>query len=120
MKKNASQSYHILREFYGELSDRTCYRLFKQFKSEHFNLEDGKFMQIGRPRKFKNKDLETLLIENSSKTQEEIAKILRVSQRVISHRLKKLGFIRKTGKWVRKLTLVTNKKYVSCVRNNVN
>lgn len=63
-------------------------------------------MEDGRPKKLKNIDLKAILDENSSRTQEEIAKILGVSQQIISHRLKKLGFIRKAGKWVQSTTLV--------------
>lgn len=99
--------------------DRTCYRIFKQFKSGNFDLEDEKYVQMGRPQKFKNEDLTTLLNENSSKNQEEIAKILGVRQRVISYRLKKLGFIRKAGNWVpSSSTSVSNKKNDFHVRIN--
>lgn len=113
MNKKPCESYDILRKFYdyGQIpSDRTCYRMFEMFKSGNFDLEDEKYMQVGRPKKFKDEDLKTLLNENSSKTQEEIAKILGVRQRVISYRLKKLGFIRKDGNWVPLSASVSTKK----------
>lgn len=102
LNKKCSESYKILRDFYHPQhpSDRTCYRIFEQFKKGHFDLENEKFVQKGRPKKFKDEDLKTLLKENSRKTQREIANILGVRQRVVSHRLKNLGFIRKYGNWV--------------------
>lgn len=108
--EKCSESYSILSRIYGQRakipSDRTCYRLFKQFKSENFALEVEKYSQVGRPKKFEDDDLKRLLNENSSKTQEEMAKILGVRQRVISHRLKKLGFIRKAGNWVQRINVI--------------
>lgn len=112
MNEKSSESYYILLRCYGKQvpSDRTCYRMFKWFKSGNVDLEDEKYVQVGRPKKFKDEDLKTLLNENSSKTQEEIARILGVRQRVISYRLKKLGFIRKAGNWVpTSASVLTNK-----------
>lgn len=65
---------------------------------------------MGRQKKFKNVDLKTILNENSSKTQKEIAQILGVRQQIISYRLKKLGVIRKAGQWIQSSTAVLNKK----------
>lgn len=110
MKKNASETLVILKELYGEqaLTERTCHKWFKQFGSGNFNLEDAD--RIGAPKKFKDKDLKRLLRENSSVTQEELAKTFGVHQQTISCRLQRIGMIRKGGKWV-------HESQQECVKN---
>lgn len=98
MKKNATESYIILERIHGidqVLAERTCH---KRFKSGNFNLEDSK--PIDSSKMFEDYVLIELLNENPSRTQKEIAKILRVSQQAISYRLKVLGITRKDGKWI--------------------
>lgn len=100
MKENASESHSQLEDAYGlrVLSERTCRKWFKRFKSGNFNLEDGG--PIAPPKKFEDEDLKTLLGENSSVTQEELAKTFGVTQQTISQRLKAMGIIRKEGNWI--------------------
>ena len=100
MKKTAAESDHILVEFYGEhaLAERTFQKWFARFKSGDFCLEDEE--RPGQPKKFKDKELETLLDEDCCQTQEELAESLGVTQAAISKRLKAAGYIQKQGNWV--------------------
>ncbi|UYV71019.1 hypothetical protein LAZ67_8001425 [Cordylochernes scorpioides] len=54
----------------------------------------------GRPIKFEDAELEALLDEDSSQTQEELAETLAVTQQAISNRLKVMGMVQKQGNWV--------------------
>lgn len=100
MKKKASESHRILVEVYGDraLAERTCQKWFARFKSGNFDLEDE--ARPGAPLKFEDAELETLLNEDASQTQTELAESLGVTQPAICHRLKAMGMIRKVGNWV--------------------
>ncbi|UYV70361.1 hypothetical protein LAZ67_7002670 [Cordylochernes scorpioides] len=54
----------------------------------------------GRPIKFEDAELEALLDEDSSQTQEERSETLGVTQQAISNRLKVMGMVQKQGNWV--------------------
>ncbi|UYV78856.1 RUVBL1 [Cordylochernes scorpioides] len=54
----------------------------------------------GRPIKFEDAELEALLDEDSSQTQEELAETLGVTQQAILNRLKVMGMVQKQGNWV--------------------
>jgi len=49
------------------------------------------------PKKFEDKDLEALLEDDRSQTQEELAQSLGVTQQAISVRLRVMGMIQKQG-----------------------
>lgn len=100
MKKKAAESHRILVEVYGDhaLAERTCQKWFARFKSGNFDLEDEE--RPGQPKKFEDEELEALLDEDPSQTQEELANTLGVAQQTISDRLKAMGMIRKVGHWV--------------------
>ncbi|GBP12133.1 AP-3 complex subunit mu-1 [Eumeta japonica] len=54
----------------------------------------------GRPKNYKDAELEELLKEDLSQTQKELALTLEVTQQAVSHRLKSLEMIHKHGNWV--------------------
>ena len=87
-------------EVYGEhaLAERKCQKWFAGFKSDDFGLEDEE--RLGQPKKFEDKELEALLDEDCSQTQEELAESLGVTQAAISKRLKAAGYIQKQRNWV--------------------
>jgi len=68
------------------------------FKDGDFSIEDKP--RSGQPQKFEDKELEALLEENQSQTQEELAESLGVTQQVFSVRLRATGMIQKQGNWV--------------------
>ena len=100
MKKTAAESHRILVEVYGEYApaERTCQKWFARFQSGNFGLEDEE--RPGQPKKFEDEELEALLDEDCSQTQEELAEYLGVTQAAISKRLKAAGYIQKQGNWV--------------------
>ena len=53
----------------------------------------------GRPQKCKDKQLQELLDDDPTQTQQQLAKALNVSQETISRRLRAVGKIYKLGKW---------------------
>ena len=100
MKKTAAESHCILVKVYAEhaLAERTCQKWFGRFKSGDFGLEDEE--RPGRPKKFQDEELESLLDEDCCQTQEELAGSLGVTQAAILKRLKAAGYIQKQGNWV--------------------
>lgn len=102
LKKTAAESHRMLVEAYGEhaLGKTQCFEWFKKFKSGDFdvrNEERGK-----PPKKFEDKDLQALLDEDDTQTQQELAEQLNVTQKAVSLRLKAMGKIQKVGKWVKR------------------
>ncbi|UYV83678.1 SETMAR [Cordylochernes scorpioides] len=87
-------------EAYGKhaLSIKSCEYWFRRFKSGDFDTRDKE--RGGRPIKFEDAELEALLDEDSSQTQEELAETLGVTQQAISNRLKVMGMVQKQGNWV--------------------
>ncbi|XP_018366331.1 PREDICTED: A disintegrin and metalloproteinase with thrombospondin motifs 9-like [Trachymyrmex cornetzi] len=85
----------MLVEAYGEhaLGKTQCFEWFKKFKSGNFdvrNEERGK-----PPKKFADNELQALLDEDDTQTQQELADQLNVTQKAISIRLKTMGKIQK-------------------------
>jgi [histone H3]-lysine36 N-dimethyltransferase SETMAR len=100
LKKNASQSHHLLLEAYPEYapSIRTCQEWFAKFNSGNFDIEDK--ARPGQPKKFEDEELEALLDEDSTRTLKELAEVLGVAHATVSTRLYALGMIQKQGNWV--------------------
>lgn len=100
LKKTAAEAHRMLVEAYGEHapSERTCERWFSRFKSGDFSTEDKE--RPGQPKKFEDAELEALLDEDSSQTQDELARALNVDRSTVGYRLRALGFIRKLSNWV--------------------
>lgn len=100
LKKTAAESHRMLVEAYGEhaLGETQCKVWFRKFRSGDFDVRNE---ERGRPpKKFEDAELEELLDQDPSQTQDELAKILGVTQQAISNRLKAMGMIRKVGHWV--------------------
>ncbi|UYV74015.1 hypothetical protein LAZ67_11001841 [Cordylochernes scorpioides] len=99
-KRSATEAHRMLEEVYGDhaLSKSQCYRWFKKFQSGDFKLDNeprGK-----PPQKFEEAELQALLDEDSTQTQEKLAKQLQVSQGAVSLRLNSLGMTQKLFRWV--------------------
>ena len=71
---------------------------FCRFKDGDFDVDDRPCE--GRPKNFKDAELEALLDEDRCQTQEELASELGVIRQAISKRLHALGMIQKQGTWV--------------------
>lgn len=100
MKKTAAESHRILEEVYGEhaLAEATCREWFRRFKSGDYDVEDKE--RPGRPQKFEDEELESLLDEDPCQTLKELATSLNVTQAAVSLRLKAMGMIQKHGNWL--------------------
>lgn len=94
------ESHRLLVETYGEHapSIRTCETWFRQFKSGDINVKDS--ARSGRPQKCEDEQLQALLDDDPTQTQQQLEKALNVSQETISRRLRAMGKIHKLGKWV--------------------
>jgi len=99
-KKSAAEAHRMLVEVYGDNAptDKSCREWFRRFKNDDFSVEDKP--RSGQPKKFEDKELEALLDEDPSQTQEELAESLGVTQATVSVRLKSMGMILKQGNWV--------------------
>ena len=74
----------MLVEVYGTASiDKSCHReWFRRFKDGDFKDEVEEKLRSGQPKKFEDKELEALLEEDQSQTQEELAKSLGIIQQI--------------------------------------
>jgi len=100
LKKRAAEAHRLLVETYGEYAPviRTCETWFRQFKSGDFDLKDKE--HPGAAKRFEDEDLQVLLDEDPTQSQQILAEKLNVSRVAICQRLKALGKIQKYGKWV--------------------
>lgn len=98
--KKAVECHRLLEETYGEHapSIRTCETWFRHFKQGDFDVKDS--ARSGRPQKCEDKELQALLDDDPTQTQQQLAIALNVSQETISRRLRSMGKIHKLGKWV--------------------
>ncbi|EFN88155.1 Histone-lysine N-methyltransferase SETMAR, partial [Harpegnathos saltator] len=100
LEEKAAEAHRMLVEVYGDAAptDKSCREWFRRFKDGDFSVEDKP--RSGQPKKFEDKELEALLEEDQSQTQEELADSLGVTQQAVSVRLRDMGIIRKQGNWV--------------------
>lgn len=98
--KKAVESHQLLLDVYGEHAPslRTCETWFRKFKSGDFDVKDAE--RSGRPKSFEDAELQALLDEDDTQTQQQLAEQLNVNQEAISKRLHAMGKIHKAGKWV--------------------
>ena len=82
-KKSAAEAHRMLVEVYGDTAptDKSCREWFRRFKDGDFSVEDKP--RSGQPKKFEDKELEALLEEDQSQTQEELAKLLGVTKQAV-------------------------------------
>ena len=94
-KKSASEAYRILVKTYDnhDLLKTTCRDWFRCFKNNDFDVGDKECS--GAPKKFKDKELEALIHEDSCQAQAELAESLEVDHTTVSKCLKALGMIQK-------------------------
>ena len=106
-KENAVKAHRLLVETYGEHASviRTCETWFRQFKSGDFDLTDNE--HPGAAKMFEDEELQTLLDEDPTQSQQQLAQILNVTRGAICQRLKAMGKIQKYGKYFRENTLGT-------------
>ena len=78
-KKKTVESHRVLVETYGEHapSIRTCETWFRQFKRGDFNVKDS--ARCGRPKNCDDEQLQALLDDYPTQTQQQLAKALNVS-----------------------------------------
>jgi len=88
LKKNAAESQRMLEEAYGDHAPSlaTCKRWFQRFKNNDFDVRNE---ERGRPlKKFEDTELQEILDEDDTLSQQEMAEMLNVDQATISRRLK--------------------------------
>ena len=75
-----------------------CERSFRRFKNGDFDVADK---EHGKPpKKYQDVELQALLNADDSQTQKQLPQQLGVSQQAVSNRLREMGKIQKTGRWV--------------------
>ena len=100
LKKSAIEAHRLLEEAYGEyaLSLASCKNWFVKFREGNFDLTDHQ--RENRPKQFEDAELQVLLDDDPTQSQEQLAQQLGVTQQAISLRLRAMGKIQKIGKWV--------------------
>jgi [histone H3]-lysine36 N-dimethyltransferase SETMAR len=96
---NATEAHQMLVKAYHDnaLSIRSCQLWFERFKMGDYDVDDK---DHGKPPKsFQNHELQSLLDEDDTQTQLQLANSLNVTQQTISNRLCEMGKILKEGKW---------------------
>ena len=99
-KKSAVEAHQEISKIYGESAPalRTCQYWFQRFKAGNFSVEDEE--RSGRPENFEDKELQALLDEDPTQSENQLAQALGVDRSTVSRRLKKMGKILKESKWV--------------------
>jgi len=98
LKKTAAESHRMLVEAYGEhaLGKSQCFEWFKKFKSGDFNVRNE---ERGKPpKKFEDSELQALLDEDDTQTQQQLADQLNVTREPSPFEIQRK--IQKMGKWV--------------------
>ena len=116
-KEGAADAHRILVEVYGDNAptNKSCREWFRSFKNGDFSVEDKPC--CGQPKNFEEKELEALLDENPTQTQEELADTLGVTQQAVTVRLKSMIMIQKQGIWVPYELKSKNANFSACQRS---
>jgi len=79
-----AEAHRMLVEVYDDTAptDKSCREWLQRFKDGDFSVEDKP--RSGQPKKFEDKELEALLEEDQSQTQEELTESLGITQQAIS------------------------------------
>ena len=95
----------MLVETYGEHAPvfRTSETWFCQFKSGDFDLTDNE--HFGAAKKFEDEELQALLDEDPTQSQQQLAQTLNGTRGAICQRLKATGKIQKYGKMEQQRTV---------------
>ncbi len=98
--KNGSEARESMCSLLGAdvVSYETCNYWYNRFRSGDFDLSDQP--RPGQPRKFTDAELQALLHEDSTQTQQKLAAQLGVTRTAISKRLRQMAKIQKLGRWV--------------------
>lgn len=90
-KKTSAESYRLLVKVYSEraLTQKTCERWLKHFKSGDFHVKDKK--RLGQLKKFQDADLQALLDEDSTQILKQLTEALNVVKSTITESLHALG-----------------------------
>ncbi|GFT94788.1 mariner Mos1 transposase [Trichonephila clavipes] len=101
LEKNATESHQMLVEAYvcNALSRVQRYRWFEKFQNGDFDVRNARSV-ADQQKKFEDAELQALLDEDDSQTQEHLAEQLNVDQSTVSRRLKAMGKIIKVGRSV--------------------
>ena len=83
-KKSVTEAHRTLVKVYGDTAptDKSYREWFRRFKDGDFSVEDK--LRSGQSKKFEDKELEALLEEDQSQTQEELTESLGITQQAIS------------------------------------
>ena len=89
----------MLVETYGEHAPviRTRETWFRQFKSGDFDLTDNEHPRAAK--KFEDEELQVLLDEDLTQSQQQLVQTLNMTRGAICQRLKAMGKMQKYGKW---------------------
>lgn len=98
-EKNAVEAMELINSTLDDnsVNHSTREKWFVRFRSRNFSLQDDP--RSGRKRKVLDKELQSLLDENSAQIQEELVE-QGVTRQAISVRLHAIGKIQKEGIWI--------------------
>lgn len=113
--KSAAEARRSISVVYGNdaIGESTCQKWFSRFKDPAFTLDklEDQRRHNKSERKFEDDAIETLLEEDSGRTQERLAQIIGVDRSTISRRLAAIGFRAVAGKWVPHQLAEVNKNH---------
>lgn len=107
---SAAECHRLLVKLYGKSQSpslSTCEYWYRRFKAGDFDVSDKE--RSGAPKKLDDPEVEALIDENPHQTLRKLAEILNVSHATIHRHLRRIGVIRKNGKWIPYVVKSNNK-----------